>query len=211
MGELLLEVKRQAGRVAGCGGGACPVGGVDFGRRLETAGADLTIQLGEPEPLGQVHLRLADLAPLGADDHHAVRRPSAVDGRGRGALQNLDRLNVFGVDVGDAVDLRVLVGRRVAARCRLGHGVLIGRNRDIAHHDPVHDVERRGGRVDRGRAAEPHLQAATGGSRLLWISAPATLPTSCCSTLRDGRDVHFVAVDHVATEVARFFRSIPVA
>src|SRR5581483_10080287 len=64
----------------------------------------------------EVPLRLARLALLRRDDHHPGRGLRAVDRRRGGTLQDFDRLNVLGVDVGDAVDAVVFHAWRPGCR-----------------------------------------------------------------------------------------------
>jgi hypothetical protein len=128
-------------------------------QRVEGPPPQLVRAAEHPEALGEAELRLAGLAFLGGDDHDAVGGLGAVDRRRRAALQDLDPLDVFGVEVRDAVG-RVVLIPRVAAR--LGRGDRVGavRDRVIADHHPVDHEERVGARVDRGDASEVDLDAA---------------------------------------------------
>ena len=92
---------------------------------------------GEAEPLGHGELRLADLASLGRDDHDAVGGLGAVDRGGRPTLQDLDPLDVLGIEIGDAID-RVVLVPRVAAALGAAHRVLAVGDCRVADHDAVH-------------------------------------------------------------------------
>ena len=78
--------------------------------------------------------RLPGLALLRGDEHHAARAARTVDRRGRGVLQDLDRLDVVRVQVADPA----------------------------GHRDSVQHVERIVGRRERARAADADADAVPG-------------------------------------------------
>src|SRR5690606_14263488 len=90
--------------------------------------------LGVPEPVRaeadhRVELRRADGATLRDDLDHAVRRLGPVERRGGRALDDLDALDVVGVDVVQTADIRAAALRGPAPRLAV-------------HPDPV-DVDDR--------------------------------------------------------------------
>jgi hypothetical protein len=111
------------------------------------------------EALCQAELRLADLAALCRDDHDPVRRLGTVDRRGRAALEYLDSLDVFGIEIRDPVDRVVLVAR-VATGLRGGDSVGTVRNRLVAGHDAIDDEQRIDVRIDGGDPPQVDLNAA---------------------------------------------------
>ena len=121
---------------------------------------------------------------LGRDDDNAVRRERAVDGAGRGTLQDFDVLDVRRVEVGDTVD-RLVLAVRDAATGR-GDGVQTVQDDGVADDHAVDDVERAGIGVDRRRAAELHLHTAAGAPEFCEITAPGILPWSAFSIVGVG-------------------------
>ena len=102
---------------------------------------------------------LALLAALGGDEHHAVGRARTVDGRGRSVLENLHRFDVVGRQIGEGRERADLAVAHVQA---VGQG-----RRGRLNRHAVDDVERLGVLgVERGRAANLHLHAGTGLTRV---------------------------------------------
>ena len=126
---------------------------------------ELVQQVEGPEPLGEVDPALPRLSPLRGDEDHPVRRSGSVEGRRGGAFQDLDPLDVLGIQVHDPVHGIVLIGpvRPAAGEGDVVQGVGDG---SVGHHDPVHDVEGLQLTVDGRGAPEPHLDAAAGRSRV---------------------------------------------
>ena len=92
----------------------------------------------------QCHAIVAALAALGGDQHHPIGAARAVHGRGRGVLQDLDRLDVAGIDLVERVIGRVVgIG---ALHCR----------------QPVDHVERLAVGADRSGTAHAHARARAG-------------------------------------------------
>ena len=170
--ELLVVIVDRAGSVIGSlighAGGTPLPGGLVRGtelidhrvQRSEVAGADLVRKHGDAEPLRHIHAGRPHLPALGVDDHHPVAGLRAVDGRRGGALEDFDALDVLGVEVGHAVDHRVLHDRVVSAQVGLGHVEDPGGHRYVADDHPVHHEERFRAGVDRGDTAEPYLHSA---------------------------------------------------
>ena len=102
---------------------------------------------------------------LRRDHDDAVRAARAVDRAGRRALEHLDVGDVFGIQVGDTVDLLVLARRDAAAGA--GDRVQTDAVRVVVDDDAVDDVEREIRAVDRVAAADLHLHAAAGRAAVL--------------------------------------------
>ena len=132
---------------------------------VELAETERVGDLAEAHPLGDAGGDVAAAAALGGDDDDAVRRLGAVEGRRRRPLQHLDRLDVVGVEVGDAVGGVVLVGE-VAAPHRAGHRRQTAGDGGVGKDDAVDDVQHVVGAVDGRHAAELHLDAAARGARV---------------------------------------------
>jgi hypothetical protein len=129
----------------------------------EAARADLVGEVECAHALRDIELRAPGLPRLGGDDDDAVGGLGAVDRRRRGALQHLDALDVVRVEIADAIDA-VVLRRRVGARGGAEDGVGARLEHVVADDDAVHHVERIGGAVDGGHAAEAHLHAAARGA-----------------------------------------------
>ncbi len=102
---------------------------------------------------GDRHRGLPGEAPLGGDDHGAVRSVAAVERRGSGSRQHRDRLDILGVDVGD----------RLRAAARLELRVAVAAERIDRHAvDHIEGIRRL---VDGLRAAHDHLRGAAHARR----------------------------------------------
>ena len=111
-------------------------------RRKLAAAQSLERRLG-PDPLGQVDPGSPARPALGPDDHHAVGGPAAVDRRRGRRLDDLDRLDLVRIDVGQPVDDSILVARghtRLAGGER--KGVQAARKAVVADDRAVQDEER---------------------------------------------------------------------
>ena len=114
----------------------------------------------DPEVAVVADDRLAELrtlAPLGRDDDHAVHRAGAVHGRSGGILQNVERLDVLGID---ARHRRAQQRRRVAAR-----ELVVRHVHHILQHHAVDDPQRLVVTGDRRDAANTHLGRSTERTR----------------------------------------------
>ena len=89
---------------------------------------------------------LAPLTALRRNQDDAVGAARSVHGRGGSVLQNVDRLDVLRVDLGERVE-----GRVVGARA-------------LHRWNPVHDVNRLGVGADRGGAANPNARSGPGNA-----------------------------------------------
>ncbi len=98
-------------------------------------------------------MRLPGTPALRGDHHDAVRAARAVDRGGGGILQDVDRLDLVGVDAGDGGDI-------LAAHAELRVVLLDDR-------DAVDDVERLVAGVDRRWAAHAHGDAVAGVAGVL--------------------------------------------
>jgi hypothetical protein len=116
------------------------------------------------ETLGDVHGRLAALSPFGRNDHDAGGRLGSVERSRRRAFQHLERFDVVGIDVRDAVHHLVL--RAVDAAARVGDRVEADRDLGVAHQDAIDHVERLGIGVDRSRASDLDLRSAARCARV---------------------------------------------
>ncbi len=133
-------VERRAGE-AGGRFAACP----EPVRRLELGELGVVVERPRaPEGI----LRLARPPLLGGDQDYALAGARAVDRARRGALQNLDVLDVIGVEVEQAVGGEDVLG----VDCQLVRIVEGGR---VVHRDPVHHEQRLAvRRLDAGEAAD---------------------------------------------------------
>ena len=144
-------------------------------RRVEDARVEPALQLGEPYPLGDVGARLSRFPTVGRDDDHAVYTLGAVDRRGGGTAQDVDRRDVVGIEIGQPVDRVVLLLAVVARRLRVSarsHREQPRRNGRIAVNDAVdHEQGVRGS--DHGvRAADLNLGTAARRTGVLLDVSP---------------------------------------
>src|SRR5690606_29741525 len=100
-------------------------------------------------------LRTVDGAALRCDQHDTVRRTRAVDRRRRRVLQNVDALDLGGVQVRDRIDALATEARREAGEIAL------------VHRHTVDHVERLVAAGDRRRTAHPHRDGRAGRARVL--------------------------------------------
>ncbi len=115
-------------------------------------------------------------ALLGRDDDHASRSLGAIDRGRRRPFEDLDRLNVVGIEVGNPVGVVVfrawraghiaLAGWRCTAP-RLVDRVEIGVDGVVVQDHAVHDVQGIGIAVNGRHAANLHLQTAAGGAAVV--------------------------------------------
>ena len=159
-GQEFLVVVERVGRVEVGRVGAEGVHRVVH--RVELAQSEVVGLLEEAQTLREVEAWRAHQAALGGDQDHAVGGLRAVDRRRRRALEDLDALDVVGVEVGDPVRRVVLLAPadRVARRHR--HHVHVRRDLVVADDHAVDDVERPVVPDDRRSAAQLHLDAAPG-------------------------------------------------
>ena len=128
------------------------------GPRAELAGPG-----GEAELLGDGKLWLAQLSPLGGDDDNPVGGLGAINRGCRSTLEDLYPLNVFRVEIGNAID-RVILISGIAAALGAADRVLAVGNGHVADYDPIHHEQRIHTAIDGRHAAQVELHATTGRS-----------------------------------------------
>ena len=125
------------------------------------------LQLEKAQALRDGRPRLAGLTAFGLDDDDAIRGFRAVDGRRGGAAQHLDRLDVVGVHIGEAVDRIVLQFPVPAIGGAAGHREQAGGQRRVAVDHAIHHEERVGIADHRVVAAQLDLGATARCPRVL--------------------------------------------
>ena len=126
-----------------------------------------TLQLEKAQALRDGGPRLAGLTAFGLDDDDAIRGFRPVDRRRGGAAQYLDRLDVVGVHIGEAVDRIVLQFSVPAIGGTAGHREQAGGQRRVAVDHAIHHEERIGIADHRVVAAQLDLRATARGPRVL--------------------------------------------
>src|SRR5207237_5305774 len=169
--QLVLEVAESA---------ACREVGINC-RLRHTDGPSVDARLGEreapssvlpgeatcTEPLDKINCRISAFTTscslLGPDDDHSISCFGSVDGRGRCSLEHFQTFNVVGVEIGNAVDAVVLVGRVGAHRRSRGGGdrVEARLNHFVAYDHTVDYIERVGGSEHRCHSTKSYLIATT--------------------------------------------------
>ena len=156
-----------------------------------------------PQPLRERKACLPGRSPLRGDDDDAVGRARAVDrGRGR-SLQDLDRLDVVGIEVGDAIDA-VVLRPGVHAGTRARNRIQSALDDRVGDGYAVHDVERLRVAEDRRDAAHLHLQTAARRSGVRRDVRSGDLPLKRVLDRRRLRSVDCFGTDrrHVIGEVS---------